>query len=288
MEGIRKRTVALQRKSSLWNERSSWDTLWREIARYQMPRAGRFFDTDTNKGDNRSSYIYDSTPVYALRTLAAGMMSGVTSPARPWFQLGLGDRDLMELQPVKEWLHAVATMMRSIFNASNTYNSLHQCYEELGAFGTWANFVQRDYENVIHHYPMTVGEYALAHNDKGIVDTLIREFQMSVGQVVKQFGIDRCSSAVKNLYDRRNLDAWVKVCHIVGPRAAFDPSKKDSANMAFSSCYFELAADNHEEYLSESGYKRFPALCPRWWSRATTSTGEAPAWTCWATPSSCR
>ena len=270
----------LTRKQALWTERGSFDSHWRDIAQYQMPRGGRFQVTDVNKGDKRHNTIYDNTAIFAHRTLAAGMMSGMTSPARPWFRLGIADKDLMEAGPVRDWLYTVQQSMLRVFRVSNTYNSLHQCYEELGAFGTWANFVQPDFENVIHHYPMTVGEYALACNDKGVVDTCVREFSMTVGQMVKQFGLANCSQAVKNLHDRGTFDAWVPVVHFVDPREDRDTSKRDGKNMPFASRYFETAADNTDMYLGESGYKRFPALCPRWVVTGNDVYGRSPGMDC--------
>lgn len=276
MDELEARRRKWTRKQALWTERSSFDSHWQEIAAHNFPRGGRFFVSDTNKGNKRHNSIYDNTPIFALRTLAAGMMSGMTSPARPWFRLGLRDKDLMDRAPVKEWLHNVAELMRSIFASSNTYNALHQCYEELGAFGTWASFVSPDFDNVIHHYPMTIGEYALATNSKGQVDTLCREFQMSVGQMVEQFGPDKCSNAVKNLHERGNFDAWVPVMHMVEPRADRDRTKKDARNMPFSSCYLEAARDAEATYLSESGFSRFPALCPRWVVTGNDIYGRSP------------
>ena len=274
-----KRTRMLTRKNALWTERSSWDSHWRDIATYQMPRAGRFIASDVNKGGNKTQSILDNTAVFAHRTLAAGMMSGMTSPARPWFRLGLPDKDLMEYAPVRDWLFQTGEIMRRIFASSNTYNSLHQCYEELGAFGTWANFVQPDFDNVLHHYPMTVGEYALSTNDKGLVDTVCRQMQMTVGQMVKQFGKANCSTAVGNLFDRGSLDSWVPILHMVQPRSDRDPGKRDNKNMPFSSCYFEPASDG-ERYLSEGGYKRFPALCPRWVVTGNDIYGRSPGMDC--------
>lgn len=274
-----KRNRLLKRKTALWSERASWDSHWQEIATYQLPRAGRFQTTDTNKGDKRFNSIYDSTAIFAHRTLAAGMMSGMTSPARPWFRLALSDKDLMEYAPVRDWLFSVSGMMRAVFYASNTYNSLHQCYEELGAFGTWGNFVQPDFDNVIHHYPMTIGEYALATNDKGRVDTICRQLQMTVGQMVKQYGRDKCSTAVQNLWDHGTLDAWVPVLHMVQPRADRDLAKVDSRNMPFASIYFE-AGGNEDKYLSEGGFKRFPALCPRWVVTGNDIYGRSPGMDC--------
>lgn len=266
----------LARKASLWSERSSWDSHWREISEYQQPRLGRFMVTDQNKGGRRNHKIIDNTAVLASRTLAAGMMSGMTSPARPWFKMGLQDTDLMEYGPVKTWLHEVTGLMLKIFASSNTYRALHNCYEELGLFGTWANFVMDDFQNVIHHHPMTIGEYAIATDDKGNVDTLCRDMQMTVGQMVKKFGLANCSVAVRNMHARGNLDAWVNVMHMVEPRHDRDHSMRDAKNMPFSSCYFEPGREDWDKFLRESGFDRFPALCPRWDVTGNDIYGHSP------------
>lgn len=278
MDSNDRRSRLMRRQAALWTERASWDEHWREIAAYQMPRAGRFFWSDTNKGNKRHNSIIDNTAIFAHRTLAAGMMSGMTSPARPWFRLSLGDKDLQDAPAVKQWLHDVSDLLHAIFAASNTYNALHQCYEELGAFGTWADFVRPDFQNVIHHYSMTVGEYALATDDKGVVDTLARRFSMTVGQMVKQFGMDNCSSTVQNLADRGNFDAWVPVYHMIQPRDedVIDTRLRDGRNMRFASIYFEPSSDNWDRYLNESGFKRFPALCPRWVVTGNDIYGRSP------------
>jgi hypothetical protein len=275
-----KRQRILARKSALWTERSTWITHWREISDYQQPRAGRFFVTDRNKGDKRANYIIDNTAVFGARTLAAGLMSGVTSPARPWFRLEIQDRDLMESGPVKDWLHNTAVLLRAIFASSNTYRSLHGMYEELGLFGTAASVVLPDFDNVIHHYPMTVGEYALATNDKGEVDTLCREFQMTVAQVVQMFGKENCSQTVRNLWANGSYDAWVDVIHMVQPRDERDYSKRDALNMPFMSCYLEPGKDNWDNFLRESGFKRFPALAPRWVVTGNDIYGTSPGMEC--------
>lgn len=276
--------TALQRKrlrvSELVQERSSWLAHWREISEYQQPRAGRFMLSDRNRGEKRHQSIHDRTAIGAQRTLAAGLMSGMTSPARPWFRLALADRDLMEYAAVKTWLHRTGLLLREIFASSNTYRALQQGYGELGLFGTWASVVEPDFENVLHHHPLTVGEYALATNDKGVVDTLSREYEMTVGQIVKKFGLGNVSQTIKNLYDRGRLNAWVPVVHLVEPRADRDLRKRDAQNMAFSSCYFESANDNTERYLRESGYKRFPVLAPRWETVGGDIYGHSPGMEC--------
>jgi hypothetical protein len=279
-EPINRRQRTLARKAALINERSSWISHWREISDYQQPRAGRFFAGDRNKGDKRTNNILDNTAVFGVRTLAAGMMSGMTSPARPWFRLEIEDKDLMESGAVKTWLHESAGVLRAVFGASNTYRSLHTMYEELGLFGTAASVVLPDFDNVIHHYPLTAGEYSLATSAKGVVDTCVREFQMTVGQVVEQFGLDNVSDTVKNLYQRHQLDAWVDVVHMIEPRTGRDFSKKDSKNKRWASLYLEPGKDNFDKYLSESGFDNFPVLAPRWVVTGNDIYGASPGMEC--------
>lgn len=273
--GLTDRQRVLQRKGALWQERASWLMHWREISEYQQPRLGRYMVTDVNKGWKRHNSIYDNTAIGAARTLAAGMMSGMTSPARPWFKMELADRDLMEYGPVKSWLFACTNLLRDIFARSNTYRSLHQGYEELGLFGTWATAVLPDYENVIHHYNMTIGEYAIGTDHRGKVNTLAREMQMTVGQMVGQYGIENCSSTIKSLYERGNLDAWVPIIHMIEPNTGRDLTKRDNKNMAYQSRYLEIGG-NENKFLSESGFKKFPALCPRWTVTGNDIYGNSP------------
>lgn len=279
-QALNKRQRILARKSALWNERSSWLTHWREISDYQQPRAGRFVVTDRNRGDKRANSILDNTAVFGARTLAAGLMSGVTSPARPWFKLEIRDKELMESGPVKAWLHDTAALLRAIFARSNTYRSLHAIYEELGLFGTGASIVLPDFDTVLHHYPLTIGEYALATNSRGEVDTLCREFQMTVGQLVEQFGAENCSQTVRDLFNRGQYDSWVDVLHLIEPRKSRDLGKRDAKNMRFASIYLEPGKDNSDKFLRESGFERFPVIAPRWVVTGNDVYGTSPGMEC--------
>jgi len=265
-----------QRWGSLKTERESWMSHWKEISDVLLPRAGRYFVDDVNRGQKRHNQIYDNTGTRALRVLAAGMMAGMTSPARPWFRLTTSDPQLDESAAVKLWLAEVQRVMQMIFAKSNTYRALHSMYEELGAFGTASTIVQPDFNNVIHHHVLTAGEYAIATNHQGVVNTLFREFKMTVGQMVGEFGYRRCSNAVRNLYDRGAVDKWITVIHSIEPRAQRDTSKRDSLNMPFKSVYFEAGGDN-AQVLRESGYKDFPALAPRWAASGGDIYGNSPA-----------
>ena len=251
------------RWGQLKSERASWFAHWQELTSYILPRNGRYFRQDRDRGYRRHNNIYDSTGTRALRVLGAGMMSGATSPARQWFRLATPDPELNSYEPVKLWLDDVTKRMQRVFQKSNTYNALHQMYEELGTFGTAATILLPDYQSVIHHYPLTCGEYCISTDAKGRVCTLYREFEMTVSQVVKEFGLEKCSVSVQNMYRTGNLDQWVPVIHCIEPRADRDMGKRDAKNMPWGSYYFEIGGEDGV-FLRESGFQYFPALCPRW------------------------
>ncbi|HNF92750.1 MAG TPA: portal protein, partial [Accumulibacter sp.] len=259
----------------LKSERSSWISHWKEISDYLLPRSGRFFGSDRNIGVRRHNSIYDSTGTRALRVLAAGMMSGMTSPARPWFRLSVNDPDLAKVSAVKLWLNDVTSLMHTIFQKSNTYRALHAMYEELGAFGTAASLVTADYHTVIRHYPLTVGEYCLATNWHGEVTTIYREFQKTVREMVGEFGYERVSTSVRNLYDRGSLEEWITVIHAVEQRSDRDTRHAGNRQMPWKSVYFEIGSDA-DKPLRESGFRRFPALCPRWSTSGGDIYGNSP------------
>lgn len=263
------------RWGQLKSERASWWAHWKDISDNLLPRSGRFFIQDRDKGYRRHNNIYDSTGTKALRVLAAGMMSGMTSPARPWFRLGTADPEMAKSAAVKIWLDQVTRMMLEIFQKSNTYRAFHQMYEELGAFGTAASIVLPDYSKVIHHYPLTTGEYCIATDYQGRVNTLYREFQKTVHELVGEFGLDNVSPTVKGMYDRGNLDQWITIVHAIEPRADRDPAMRDSKNMPYASLYFEVGGKQNQ-FLRESGFQEFPAIVPRWATAGGDIYGNSP------------
>lgn len=267
----------MQRWSALDADFTPWRRRYQEISEYVLPVAGRFLSDERNRGDKVFHNIYDSTGTQALTTLSAGLMAGMTSPARPWFRLSTPDPALMKFEPVKQWLFDVTRIMQTVFSRSNTYRALHSMYEELGAFGTSATIMLDDFDNVVHHFTLTAGEYRLATNYKGDVDCLYRDFQKSVAELVKEFGIEKVSTTVKKMHEQGNLDTYIPVVHVVEPRADRDATKRDAMNMPWRSVYFEKGSNNPEKYLRESGFKNFRVLAPRWATWGGDVYGTSPA-----------
>lgn len=256
--------------SQLESERSSWLSHWRDLSDYILPRRWRFVTTDRNRGVKKQQQIIDSTATLAARTLAAGMMSGITSPSRPWFKLTVPDPQQRESMAVKRWLETVEMRMREVFVKSNLYTALSICYQDLGVFGTHAMIELEDDEDTVRFFPLPIGSYMLANSARGQVDTLVRKFSMTARQMIDEFGKDKVSTSVRTAAEQQAAqEQWFDVVHVVMPNDDYAPEALESRRKRFYSCWFEWAAEDRDKFLRESGYDEFPVLAPRW-----STTGE--------------
>lgn len=282
-ETKRQRNEAL--RAQLDFERSTFLSQWRDLGENFLPRRTRFTVSDVNRGDRRNLKIIDSTGTFAAGTLRSGMMSGITSPARPWFRLTTPDPDLAEFGQVKDWLHVVSRRMSTVFLKSNTYNTLPTLYGDLGVFGTAAMSMEEDFTgDVIRHQSFPIGSYMIAKDYRGVVNTFIRDFRMTARQLVDRFGRtddgakikwENFSNAVKTEYENGRYETWFDICHVLKPNEEYDPRSPLSKYKKFSSCYYErgymgglqtnyMLDYDKDKVLSEMGYDFFPIMCPRW------------------------
>lgn len=252
-----------KQQAQLTNDRSSFDPHWRGLSDFINPRGSRFLVTDVNRDDRRNTKIVDPTATLAARTLSSGMMSGITSPARPWFKLATPDPDMMDYGPVKLWLEVVQRRMNEVFNKSNIYQSLPLLYASLGNYSTGAMAVLEDDSDVIRTMMFPIGSYYMANSARGSVDTCFRKFSMTVRQLVMEFGLNNVSDSVKSMWDSGNYESWIEVIHAVYPNIDRDTAKLNSKNKPVKSVYYEVGGDS-DKLLRESGFDEFPIMAPRW------------------------
>ena len=265
-----------KRLGSLKLERNSWEADWKDLQRYFMPKRGRFLNQETNRGDrdSRAFKMINNAGRFASRTLASGLMSGLTSPARPWFRLAPEDRDLAEFASVKAYTQTVERAMRDVFLKSNLYQALPALYTELGVIGTASMSVMPNFKSVIRCFPYTVGQYYLALNEDLDVDTQYREFRLTVRQWYEK-SRGKVSNHVKNQYDQGNYDNWVDIVHIIEPNHDAKDGAVFARDKAFKSIYYEKSGD-YDELNIISGFDSFPIMAPRWEALGEDVYGFSP------------
>lgn len=266
-----------KRHDALKSERSVWLSEWRDIADHMRPRGMRSERSDTNK-PKRSSRVINFTPLKSARTLASGMMSGITSPSRPWFRLTIGgdDSSLSEAPGVKRWLSDTERVLREALAKSNVYKGLHLVYADLGPFGTAAMLVDEDDEDGIRAYVFPMGSYCLATSPRGDVDSLFREVSLTVLQTVKLFGLEACSDSVKKLYEDKQFDLRVDISHAILPNDDVQEGALGADGKPWLSCWWETNGGDTVGFLRRSGYEERPLMCPRWEVTGEDTYGHGP------------
>jgi hypothetical protein len=268
-------------RSALWSDRATFDSHYQELASWLLPRRIRTWSGDRNKGDKRNQNIIDSTARFSARTLSSGLHAGLTSPARPWMKLSTPDPDLAEFGPVKEWLHIVTQRMLTVFLQTNLYNVLPMLYGDLGVFGTACMSVVDDSKDLFRCYAYPIMSYALGQDARGLTTTFCREYELTVRQIVEQFGVKAngrdidwtpISPSVHALWDSGDYETGVQVCWIVKPNEYARKDRLEAKYLPWTSCYFETgsrAGNNSYDssglgFLKESGFETFPIMAPRW------------------------
>lgn len=245
---------------------------WMDIRNFLAPRTARFPGEQGNTGRRQDLHMLNTSPRDAVRTLAAGLQSGVTSPLRPWFKLGTPDPELQEYGPVKEWLYIVERIMRGIFVRSNIYDRLKTSYGTLGTYGTAALSILEDEKSVGRAYDFPMGSFMLATDDTLRVNTCYRNTMMTAEQMIRKFAkgdlktatdVIKLPAAVTNAYDRGNYDQLFPMIQIIEPNRQYRPGSELSKFKPYASVWYD-PTKGKEGIYQVGGYDEFIVLAPRW------------------------
>jgi len=167
--------------------------------------------------------IYSSYPAWCLDVMDRGFRGYTISSALVWFRHKIGDQGLRGVDQVNKWLQ---TEQRHMLD---TYSSRSNLYEVLGSFGRQAistgspvMVVEEDYETgrIICLVPHPRQRW-LGHNIFGDPDELVLEWEYSLRDAVKKFGLDNLSIDSQNRYKQGNFiekEIFIQIiCHHKDP-----------------------------------------------------------------------
>jgi len=252
--------------------------LWREVADYFLPKRYVWLQTgdENRRAQNaKNPHILDSTGTLAVRTLASGMMNGITSPSRPWFKLKVTGFEQASNE-VARWQEEVGRRMLAVMAESNFYSSMATLYLDLCTFGSAASLIYEDDENVIHCYNPALGEFYFGQSHRLTVDTFGREIQLSAKQLVQRFGEENCSELVASAARKGGAEALKlhRVTHLIEPRQS---TSSIAQGFTYQETYWETAVISKGMALSQRGFNELPGIFPRWEVTANDAYGTSPA-----------
>jgi len=261
--------------AELRNDRQPYWTLWRELADYYLPKRYVWLQSarEQRVRSAKNPYILDSTGTFAARTLAGGMMNGITSPSRPWFKLRIPGYD-DDGGPVSLWCDEVARRMMWVMGESNFYNSMAVLYLDLVVFGSAASLIYEDDETDIRCYNPALGEFYFGQSSRLAVDTFAREYQQTAKQLCQMFGEENLCETTRLKYKKGGADALalIDVTHLIEPNLGESAVPK---KFAYRETYWETSAPAGV-VLVQRGFNELPGIFPRWECTANDSYGSSP------------
>lgn len=281
------RRFQVGRLLGLRTNRYSWWTHARELADFILPRRYKWLITQNqqSRGSPINQHILDSTGTLAARNLAAGMMSGISSPTRPWFKLKVGRIDSTQTSPTSLWLAECERLMYLVFAESNFYTAMAIFYFDLIVFGTAVLLIYEDYDNVINCINPCFGEYYVDIDGKYRPVIFYREFTYSITQTVDEFGLENCSQDVRQAYllpSGAGQTREVIIAHAIEPNT--DPEKYGiPRHFKYRETYWEWGGATNPQggtvargFLRKRGFIDKAAIIGRWDLVANDPYGRSP------------
>ena len=259
--------------NKLKSKRANWESHWQEIADYVLPRRADVTKSRSS-GDKRTTLIFDGTALHACELLSSSLHGMLTNAATPWFSMRFKNEMLAADEESREWLEACTQSMYIALDRSNFQQEIHELYTDLVTFGTSCMMIEEDNQKLLRFSTRHIKEIYISENDKGVVDTVHREFKMTARAAYQRFG-ENLSRRLKKIAETNPYDE-VTIHQCVKPNDQQNPYKMDDKSMAFTSIYYD-----HEDkkIISVSGFNEFPFVVPRWLKSSSEMYGRSPSMT---------
>lgn len=236
------------------------------IAEYLLPHRGFWPDSGESKRTilGRGKKIINPAATLSLERAAGGLTTGMTPEGQPWYDYIISDDKRMDAAGVRAHLAYRKKMTDTVLRAGGFYQAIHLCNQELLGFPGMLMFSDNSIKTMLRYECCTFGTWAIALDEEGNLDTVVRRLRWTAQQLANKFGEERLTRSTKELLKEKPYTK-VDVVHLVQPRhngEKYSPLMWNT-KMPFSSILYEDTADANIEteandVLSESGYHEMP------------------------------
>lgn len=251
-----------------------WAPILQDLADYILPKRKNILTRRTG-GTKQTERLFDSTAPDSAVKLAAFIAGSLTNMAIRWFSLKMRINELNEDKETNIWLESCAETLFLALRQSNFNTESQEFYLDLDVFGTGALLVEEkdsdgpEFGGFLFRTE-AIGSYFIAENAEGMVNTIFRKLQYSVGEAANKWGVENLSESSQKLL-LKDPDAQIDVLHAIVPRHTAPGKLK--GNKPFASYYIEL---DKKKMLDEGGYDEFPFLVTRWSKTSGEEYGRGP------------
>tara|TARA_R110000787_G_scaffold1047_3_gene3794 strand:+ start:200 stop:1870 length:1671 start_codon:yes stop_codon:yes gene_type:complete len=266
----------LKRNETLKEDRNLWDSFYRDVVDYIRPRKQTAEESRT-PGIIRHKH-FDSTAPHAANTLALVMADTLTPKAIRWFGFKLPEASPLKQfnanQNVMNWFKTVEDGVRYALDQSNFYPVINEIYLDFNSFATICLYVEESELkqkgfNGLTFRALPIASYVFAEDDSGLVDTVMREYELTARQYVQRFPGGTIPNVIaKSL--KETPDDKFNFLRVVAP------TQELGSKVKFPFASVDILVDQHL-VVDERGYKEFPYMVGRWDKASGETRGRGPA-----------
>lgn len=250
------------RLTALKGQRLPHEQVWKDCFDYSMPHlsVGWQGQTPFTAGEiqHKKATLLNGVAGEALTTSADGFMGGMVPANSLWFGLNAG----RETDAERSWLSESALTIWENIHASNFDAESYDGVLGLLGAGWFCLYVDEDKDGGYYFENWPLAQCFIASSRMGgKVDTIYREFPVTVGELVGTYTMEKLSEAVQQMAKAGKVDEFVQMCWAIEPRADYLPGATLANRLPFASCLFEIATGH---VVREGGFHEFPVIAPRW------------------------
>ena len=263
--------VVLKKLAVMKTERAKWEPMWNKAAELCAVNSDLFV---TDERGRVKQTVFDSTARYALSCFCASMKSVIIPTTSRWHRLKPADSKLDDDMAVKKYLeYATDVLFRTRYGAqSNFASESDTLFQQLGLYGHGIWMVDDDIGKGIIYRTIPVKEAYVKRNDRGQIEAVFREYELTAAEAYQKFGKD-LSLEIREAAERTPERVY-KFLHAVFLRDDYAVSCQDFKGMKFASVHLAL---NSKKIIREGGYRTCPYMVPRFMGIAGSSYGDSPA-----------
>lgn len=264
------RGLCNRRLADMKAERLPHETLWKSLCANFEPDIGLALDGQAPSArtpDDGTGEILNSEPRILAQRLSAGLQSGITNQAQRWFLLMTPDPAAAQRSSAKRWLEDVTGITSAAMARSNLYTALDRTYLHEGVIGTACGVIVRgDAPGEAHVETSDAGDYWIAQNRRGRVDTLIRRIWMTPSKMVEEFGegwLD-ADTIARAKGEKSGAQNEVEVYNLICPRGGRDEFSDIPESRPFASVYWRADRNiDRDGVLAVRSFGYNPIIAPR-------------------------
>ncbi|WP_061780759.1 portal protein [Sphingomonas sanguinis] len=253
----------LDRHARMKSERAQKESLWRDIDERVDPQTegGFYKGTRSRAGlDN-----FDQTAVIGLKRYTAAIM-GLTVPRNQrWHGIQTPNKDLNRLASVQRWCEHAADQLFACRYASWTGFGMQMAADVRGGgkYGTAVLLVDEWIGRGLYYRHLHMAECYIDEDHRGRVDTVHREYELTVRQAVQKFGLDALTDKMRECWaddNRAKQDQKFQFVHIVRPNDRHEPGNPGVPGKPIASLHIAL---DEKQIVARRGYRTMPLITGR-------------------------